>query len=46
MHLKIFVFISDQLYEIRKATIARTLCDVGDTVTEIQPQAFLRIGPG
>lgn len=39
-------FTLDQLYEIRKVTIARTLCDVGDTVTEIQPQAFLNIGPG
>lgn len=31
-----------QLAEIRKITKARMLCDVGDTVTRIQPQAFLR----
>ncbi|XP_072940721.1 peroxidase-like [Epargyreus clarus] len=35
-------FTIEQLLEIRKATIARFLCDVGDTVTEIQPRAFLR----
>ncbi|CAH0626860.1 unnamed protein product [Chrysodeixis includens] len=33
-----------QLAEIRKATIARLLCDVGDTVTRIQPRAFLKAG--
>ncbi|KAJ8731725.1 hypothetical protein PYW08_014455 [Mythimna loreyi] len=31
-----------QLAEIRKYTIARLLCDVGDTVSSIQPQAFLK----
>ncbi|KAG6457885.1 peroxidase [Manduca sexta] len=36
----------EQLLEIRKATIARLLCDVADTVTEIQPHAFLKAGPG
>ncbi|CAH1644589.1 unnamed protein product [Spodoptera littoralis] len=35
-----------QLQEIRKMTVARFMCDVGDTVTEIQPRAFQRIGPG
>ncbi|XP_004925926.1 peroxidase [Bombyx mori] len=35
-------FSLQQLFEIRKASIARILCDVGDKVTEIQPQAFLR----
>ncbi|KAJ8731722.1 hypothetical protein PYW08_014452 [Mythimna loreyi] len=39
-------FTSEQLYEIRKVTIARFLCDVGDSVTHIQPKAFQRIGPG
>ncbi|KAJ8733052.1 hypothetical protein PYW07_015651 [Mythimna separata] len=39
-------FTSEQLYEIRKATIARVLCDVGDSVTHIQPKAFQEIGPG
>ncbi|XP_047020292.1 peroxidase-like [Helicoverpa zea] len=33
-----------QLSEIRKVTIARLLCDVGDTVDRIQPQAFLKAG--
>ncbi|KAJ8733049.1 hypothetical protein PYW07_015648 [Mythimna separata] len=33
-----------QLAEIRKYTIARLLCDVGDTVTRIQPRAFLKAG--
>ncbi|XP_075970962.1 peroxidase-like [Anticarsia gemmatalis] len=37
-------FTPHQLAEIRKATIARFVCDVGDTVTEIQPDAFLRFG--
>ncbi|KAL0840027.1 hypothetical protein ABMA28_015352 [Loxostege sticticalis] len=36
----------DQLLEIRKATIASFMCSVGDTVTEIQPSAFVRPGPG
>ncbi|XP_049866580.1 peroxidase-like [Pectinophora gossypiella] len=35
-------FTFQQLLEIRKATIAQVLCDVGDTVTEIQPHAFFR----
>ncbi|KAJ8731724.1 hypothetical protein PYW08_014454 [Mythimna loreyi] len=33
-----------QLAEIRNYTIARLLCDVGDTVTRIQPRAFLKAG--
>ncbi|KAJ8731726.1 hypothetical protein PYW08_014456 [Mythimna loreyi] len=37
-------FTFEQLAEIRKYTVARLLCDVGDTVERIQPQAFLRAG--
>ncbi|XP_075970963.1 peroxidase-like [Anticarsia gemmatalis] len=37
-------FTYPQLAEIRKITMARILCDVGDTVTRIQPRAFLRPG--
>ncbi|KAF9420421.1 hypothetical protein HW555_003343 [Spodoptera exigua] len=33
-----------QLGEIRKYTIARLLCDIGDKVTKIQPHAFLKAG--
>ncbi|XP_045488402.1 peroxidase [Pieris rapae] len=36
----------DQLLEIRKSTIAGLLCAVGDSITEVQPQAFLRAGRG
>ncbi|CAG4966592.1 unnamed protein product [Parnassius apollo] len=36
-------FTNEQLQEIRKATVARLLCDVGDKVTSIQRQAFYRI---
>ncbi|CAH0700225.1 unnamed protein product [Spodoptera exigua] len=39
-------FTFEQLQEIRKMTVARFMCDVGDTVTAIQPRAFQRIGPG
>ncbi|CAH0700224.1 unnamed protein product [Spodoptera exigua] len=39
-------FTFEQLQEIRKVTVARFMCNVGDTVTEIQPKAFQRIGPG
>ncbi|XP_050557135.1 peroxidase-like [Spodoptera frugiperda] len=39
-------FTAAQLQEIRKMTVARFMCDVGDTVTQIQPRAFQRIGPG
>ncbi|PZC78258.1 hypothetical protein B5X24_HaOG202330 [Helicoverpa armigera] len=38
-------FTIEQLQEIRKVSIARVLCDVGDTVTHIQARAFQRIGP-
>ncbi|CAK1604590.1 unnamed protein product [Parnassius mnemosyne] len=38
-------FSYEQLQEIRKATVARLLCDVGDKVTHIQRQAFYRINP-
>ncbi|CAK1604588.1 unnamed protein product [Parnassius mnemosyne] len=38
-------FTLQQLLEIRKISIARVLCDVGDSVTHIQRRAFLRIGP-
>ncbi|CAB3242841.1 unnamed protein product [Arctia plantaginis] len=37
-------FTSPQLAQIRKITIARMLCDVGDTVKRIQPHAFLKAG--
>ncbi|XP_039750778.1 peroxidase-like [Pararge aegeria] len=39
-------FTIDQLQEIRNASIARLMCDVGDKVTKIQPRAFLIPGPG
>ncbi|XP_072949861.1 peroxidase-like [Epargyreus clarus] len=39
-------FTIEQLAEIRKASMARLLCDVGDTVSHIQPRAFLLAGPG
>ncbi|XP_023939635.2 peroxidase-like [Bicyclus anynana] len=39
-------FTINQLLEIRKASMARLLCDVGDKVTSIQPRAFLIPGPG
>ncbi|XP_063821405.1 peroxidase-like [Ostrinia nubilalis] len=39
-------FTLKQLLEIRKSTISRLLCDVGDKVTEIQPYGFIRPGPG
>ncbi|CAK1604587.1 unnamed protein product [Parnassius mnemosyne] len=38
-------FTCEQLKEIRKATVARLLCDVGDKVTHIQRRAFYRISP-
>ncbi|CAG9784806.1 unnamed protein product [Diatraea saccharalis] len=38
-------FTADQLLEIRKASVSRLLCDVGDKVSEIQPQGFVRAGP-
>ncbi|CAB3242848.1 unnamed protein product [Arctia plantaginis] len=37
-------FTFPQLAQIRKVTIARMLCDVGDTVKRIQPHAFLKAG--
>ncbi|KAM3956032.1 peroxidase-like [Aphomia sociella] len=39
-----YAFTLEQLKEIRKITISRLMCDVGDTVTEIQPQGFLKAG--
>ncbi|XP_023939640.2 peroxidase-like [Bicyclus anynana] len=39
-------FTIDQLLEIRRASIARILCNVGDTVTEIQKRAFIIPGVG
>ncbi|CAK1604589.1 unnamed protein product [Parnassius mnemosyne] len=38
-------FTYEQLQDIRKASVARMLCDVGDKVTHIQRQAFYRISP-
>ncbi|XP_063621662.1 peroxidase-like [Cydia splendana] len=38
-------FTLEQLLEIRKASISRVLCDVGDTVTRIQRRGFERAGP-
>ncbi|XP_068630727.1 peroxidase-like [Battus philenor] len=38
-------FTLQQLLEIRKISISRVMCDVGDTVTHIQRNAFLRISP-
>ncbi|CAH2064851.1 unnamed protein product, partial [Iphiclides podalirius] len=34
-------FTADQLYEIRKITMARIICDHGDSVDSVQPFAFL-----
>ncbi|XP_013148471.1 PREDICTED: peroxidase-like [Papilio polytes] len=34
-------FTQEQLYEIRKMTIARLICDHGDSVDSIQPYAFV-----
>ncbi|KAG6457906.1 hypothetical protein O3G_MSEX010543 [Manduca sexta] len=39
-------FTEAQFHEIRKASLAGLLCAVGDGISEIQPQVFLRIGPG
>ncbi|CAH2075609.1 unnamed protein product, partial [Iphiclides podalirius] len=36
-------FTFEQLQEIRKATVARLMCNVGDKVTRIQRHAFYRI---
>ncbi|XP_075971182.1 peroxidase-like [Anticarsia gemmatalis] len=38
-------FTDDQLFEIRKMDLAHLICAVGDGVTEIQPNAFLKISP-
>ena len=38
--------ITEQLLEVRKASIAQILCAVGDDVSYIQPHAFYRDGPG
>ncbi|CAH0690456.1 unnamed protein product [Chilo suppressalis] len=35
-----------QLYEVRKSSAARLLCDSGDRVDQIQPRALLRAGRG
>ncbi|XP_059052429.1 peroxidase-like [Achroia grisella] len=35
-------FTLEQLREIRRTTVSRLLCDIADTVTEIQPHGFLR----
>ena len=35
-----YFLLTAQLQEIRKATVARLLCDIGDGVTEVQPRAF------
>lgn len=37
-------FTLQQLLEIRKYSAARLLCDVGDTITRIQPSAYLKAG--
>ncbi|XP_026325323.1 peroxidase-like [Hyposmocoma kahamanoa] len=34
-------FTEEQLYEIRKSTMSRILCDNGDEVDEVQPNMFL-----
>ncbi|CAK1552790.1 unnamed protein product [Leptosia nina] len=39
-------FTLDQLLEIRKSSMAGLLCAVGDSITEVQPHAFVRAGPG
>ncbi|XP_038210327.1 peroxidase-like [Zerene cesonia] len=39
-------FTIDQLLEIRKSTISGLLCSVADSITEVQPRAFYRAGPG
>lgn len=42
MRITFIFFFSAQLAEIRKASIARLICDSGDSVTEIQPYAAFR----
>ncbi|XP_063821139.1 peroxidase-like [Ostrinia nubilalis] len=37
-------FTEEQMYEIRYGTVARMMCDIGDSVASIQPQAFKMIG--
>ncbi|CAH0626861.1 unnamed protein product [Chrysodeixis includens] len=37
-------FTAHQLSEARKITIGRFVCNIGDTVTKIQPNAFLKAG--
>ncbi|KAG6465772.1 hypothetical protein O3G_MSEX015380 [Manduca sexta] len=39
-------FTEEQLLEIRKATLSRIICDHGEEVHEIQPNAFLLAGHG
>ncbi|KAI5643979.1 peroxidase domain-containing protein [Phthorimaea operculella] len=39
-------FTPEQLGEIRKSSMSGVLCNVGDSVTQIQPHSFLREGPG
>ncbi|KAG6457889.1 peroxidase [Manduca sexta] len=41
-----YAYTAAQLNEIRKSSLAEMLCAVGDNVLEVQPKAFLRIGPG
>lgn len=36
-------FTRPQLQEIRKASIARIMCDNGNHIQQIQPRAFLRV---
>ncbi|XP_068627109.1 peroxidase-like [Battus philenor] len=39
-------FTPEQLYEIRKVTMARIICDNGDSVDAVQPRAFVLPGHG
>ncbi|KAG6457888.1 hypothetical protein O3G_MSEX010546 [Manduca sexta] len=41
-----YAFTPEQLKEVRKGSYAQLLCAVGDDVLKVQPNAFLRIGPG
>lgn len=38
-----YLFLLEQLQEIRKANLAALLCNVADGITHIQRQAFLLI---
>lgn len=40
------IYIPEQLYELRKMTVAKLICNNAEEVDRIQPAAFLLIGNG